>query len=58
MAERTLSNADVEAIVDALQQRVVQNFYRDLGRGVWGFVKKALLIVLLTLAAYGAGRSH
>lgn len=57
MSERTLTDADVAAIADALQKRVAENFYRDLGRGVWGFAKKAIVVILLTIAAYGVGRS-
>lgn len=57
MDDRHLTEADVDAIVSALERRVAEKFYRDLGKGVWGLVWKALVIGLLAVAAYGAMRS-
>lgn len=57
MDDRHLTEADVDAIVSALEKRVAEKFYRDLGKGVWGLVWKALVIGLLAVAAYGAMRS-
>jgi hypothetical protein len=53
---RTLTNEDVKAIVDTLRDEMLQQFYRDLGRGFWGFLAKAVLTLMLILAAWGAGR--
>lgn len=57
MPDRTLTDADVKAIVDGLERRLVENFYRDIGKGVWVFAKKTLIALLLLLAAYGAIKS-
>ena len=57
MTGRNLTDADVKAIVDGLEERLVQNFYRDIGKGVWGFAKKTLIALMLLLAAYGAIKS-
>jgi hypothetical protein len=54
--DRTLSDADVQAIVDAMEVRLTRRFYLNLGRGVWGLVWRGVLGVLLLLAAYGAGQ--
>lgn len=54
MTERNLTDADVDAIVTALEARVVANFYRNLGAGVWEYVKKAVLTAVFVVAAYGA----
>lgn len=53
MSDRTLTDADVEAIASSLEKRLVENFYRDIGKGVWGFAKKTLIALILMLAAYG-----
>lgn len=52
--DRNLTDADVEAVVDALEKRLTEKFYADLGRGVWGYVRKAIVIAIIAVAAYGA----
>ena len=52
--ERTLSDGDVKAIVDALEVRLTDKFYRDVGKGFWGFVWKGVVTGMLFLAALGA----
>lgn len=51
---RKLTDEDVLAIVDALETRVTDKFYRDLGKGLWGLVWKTLVALMLFVAAYGA----
>lgn len=51
---RVLTDSDIEAIADVLEERLANRFYRNLGRGVWGLAKKGAVALLLTLAAYGA----
>lgn len=53
---RTLTDADVEAITEAMSKRIVKAFYMDLGKGVWSFVWKLFVSSLIGLAAYGAGK--
>lgn len=48
---RTLSDEDVNAIAAALEKRLENKFYRDLGRGFWGLVWKAILGFLVFVAA-------
>jgi hypothetical protein len=52
-SQRTLTDADVEAITDALEKRMVEGFYRDIGKGVWSLAKRALILLVAALAAYG-----
>ena len=52
--ERTLSDGDVTAIVDALEQRLTDKFHRDFGKGVWGMAWKAIVATLCFIAAYGS----
>lgn len=52
--DRKLTDADVAAIVEALTGRVKQEFYADLGRGVWALAWKAIVAALVGLAAYGS----
>lgn len=51
---RNLTDADVKAIADAMEERMVNRFYNDLGRGVWGLVWKAVVLALCGVAAAGA----
>lgn len=52
--ERTLTEADVEAIASALEAKLVKKFYLDLGKGVWDVAWKVIVGGLIALAAYGA----
>jgi len=51
---RTLTDADVAAIADALERKIITNFYSDLGKGVWAIAWKAVVGLVLAIAAYGA----
>ncbi|MCG2585522.1 hypothetical protein [Massilia sp. TS11] len=51
---RNLTDADVKAIADEMETRMVNRFYNDLGRGVWGMVWKAIIVALIGLAALGS----
>lgn len=51
---RQLSDADVTAIVDALEERLTDKFYHDVGKGLWGMVWKSFVGALVFVAAYGA----
>lgn len=53
--KRTLSEADVTAIVNQLESSVVQRFQLNIGRGVIALVWKWVITGCLLLAAYGAG---
>lgn len=56
---RNLTDADVEAIVDKLKTELVADFYGEVGRGVWAWIKRGVWTALLALALYGivAGRA-
>jgi hypothetical protein len=56
MTQRTLTDDDVQAIVDALEDRITQNLYLSAGRGIWDLAKKGFFLAVLGLAAYGAGK--
>lgn len=53
MEERTLSDADIEAITKALEKRLTDKFYKDLGQGLWGLVWKVVLGFIIFVAAQG-----
>lgn len=57
MSERNLTDEDVAAIVAALSAKVKQEFYTDLGRGVWAIAWKSVVALLIGLAAYGSVKS-
>lgn len=50
---RKLTDDDVAAIVALLKQQLLTDFYGEVGRGVWGWVKKALFVILFVLALQG-----
>jgi len=56
VTDRNLTDADVAAIVEGLRKEMVESFYKDLGRGLWGAVLKALITALIGVAAYSAGK--
>jgi hypothetical protein len=51
---RQISDEDVTAIVEALEGRLTDKFYRDLGKGLWGLFWKAVVGAIVFVAAYGA----
>lgn len=54
--KRTLTDADVKAIVTELQISMKSGFYSDIGKGFFNFIKKLMWIGALALAAYGASK--
>lgn len=56
MPDRHLTEADVQAIVDAMEVKLTKRFYTNIGKGVWGLAWRAVVTLLLLLAAYGAGQ--
>ena len=55
-ADRTLTDADVEAIVASLKSQLVSDFYGEVGRGVWYWCKKAFMGIVLLMAIYGMAK--
>lgn len=51
--KRNLTDADVKAIVAEAQKVMAAQFYSDLGKGVWAWLKKGMVLALVGLAAYG-----
>lgn len=56
MENRNLTDADVEAITEALREKMIEQFYTDLGRGVWSAAWRTIVVVLIAIAAYGAAK--
>ena len=52
-AERSLTDADIEAIVASLEERLTTALYKNVGKGVWALFQKAVIGVIITVAAYG-----
>jgi len=55
--ERTLSDADVQAIAAALEKRLGDSLVRKAGSGLLAFAWRGLLLAILLLAAYGIAHS-
>ena len=51
---RNLTDDDVHAVVDELERRIVERFFSNVGKGVWQLAWRALIALMLLLAAYGA----
>lgn len=54
---RTLTDADVTAIVNKLKSELLIDFYGEVGRGVWSWIKKTFWAFMLILAVYGMANS-
>lgn len=50
---RSLTDSDVDAIAAKVLQQLLERFQIEAGRGVLGFAKKALVVVLILLAIQG-----
>lgn len=58
MNGRNLTEQDVQAIVAALEKRISDKFYLDVGKGVLGLIWKGLLLLGLFMAGYGAYKGN
>lgn len=52
--KRTLTDADIEAIVHKAEEVILSRFYRNLGMGLWSMTWRAVVIAIIGIAAYGA----
>jgi hypothetical protein len=52
--QRTLTDADIEAIVNKAEQVILARFYRNLGMGLWSMAWRAVVVAIVGIAAYGA----
>jgi hypothetical protein len=55
---RTLSDDDVAAIAKKMKQQLIADFYEDVGKGVWGTVKKILIWGFISVAFYFAAKGE
>jgi len=53
MGERRLSDEDIDALANILEERFAERFYLNLGKGVWNVVWKTLVMTICAIAAYG-----
>jgi hypothetical protein len=56
--ERKITDADVDAIAEAIREKMLERFYQDLGYGVWFWIKRGIFGAVMVLAAWGAYKSH
>lgn len=54
--ERKMTDADVQVLADEMETRLVERFYGNLGRGLWGLVWKVVLLAIIGIAAYGSAK--
>lgn len=54
---RNLTDDDVEALASKVIEQMKTDFYKGVGQGVWGLIKKALLPFILLIAVYGMTNS-
>lgn len=54
MTERTLSDADVEAIAEKVLETWEAKFYGNLGKGVWSVIWKLAVGAMIAVASWGA----
>ena len=51
--QRSLTDDDVKAIVDGLEERILSRMYLNAGKGILSLAWRAFLIIVLALAIYG-----
>lgn len=51
---RMLTDADVDAIAEKLEERVIERFQINVGKGLLNAVWKWFIVALIAIAAYGA----
>lgn len=49
-----LSEADADLIASKLEQRLVEHFHLNVGKGVWALAWKTVVVCIVILAAYGS----
>jgi hypothetical protein len=49
-----LSEVDIEAIVDALEERMVNRLRYNVGQGVLSLLWKTAIVAIMALASYGS----
>lgn len=52
--QRTLSDADVEAIAKALEKSIADSLVRKAGSGVLGLAWRGIVLAIVLLAGYAA----
>lgn len=50
--KRNFTDADIAALVAKMKDE----FFTNVGKGVWGFLWKGILMGLIALSIYGAGK--
>jgi hypothetical protein len=53
LEQRTLTDADIDAIVNKAEEVILSRFYRNLGMGLWSMAWRAIVIAVIGIAAYG-----
>lgn len=51
--KRSLTDDDVAAIVDGLEERILSRMYLNAGKGILSLAWRAFLLILVALAIYG-----
>lgn len=50
-----LTDEDREAIARRVFEKFQEQFYLNVGKGVWRLVMRVVILALIAIAAYGAG---
>ena len=53
---RALTDEDIDFLSDELEKKLTARFYNNLGKGVWAMAWKALVWLVIVIAAYGASQ--
>ena len=51
--ERKLSEEEIDAIAEKVTQKMTENLYGNVGKGVVGLAIKGIILIIIGLAAYG-----
>lgn len=54
--EIILRDDNMDKFAEKIEERFAKRFYSGLGRGIWGFAWKGIILIVFVLAAYGTGK--
>lgn len=54
MSDRNLTDADVEAIAEKMEEAMMRRLQLNIGKGILSIAWKWIIVGLIALAAYGA----
>ncbi|UOF78132.1 hypothetical protein [Caudoviricetes sp.] len=56
--DRSLTDEDIKALVDELENRLQKRFYLNLGKGLWSIMWRFIILGMVVIAAIGSYKGN